>query len=154
MGYKIIAIDIDDKILDVAQQAGVDHVFNSRSTPEYLKIIHRITSGGVDAVLVFTAVKAGYDSAPKVLKTGGKIVCVGVPPVDISFSALDISLGKFSVIGASNHASPTMLRECMEFTFANGIECPQQFFNIDQIEEMIELMEKGKMGGTRLVVKF
>jgi hypothetical protein len=74
--------------------------------------------------------------------------------VDISFSALDISLGKYSVLGASNHATPTMLRECAEFTFTNGIECPQQFFKIDQISDMIELMEKGKMGGTRLVVQF
>jgi D-arabinose 1-dehydrogenase-like Zn-dependent alcohol dehydrogenase len=73
MGYKIIAIDIDDKVLGVAQQAGVDHIFNSRSTPEYLEAIHSITSGGADAVLVFTAVKAGYDNAPKTLKTGGKL---------------------------------------------------------------------------------
>jgi hypothetical protein len=29
-----------------------------------------------------------------------------------------------------------------------------QFFKIDQIEEMIELMQSGQMGGTRLVVQF
>ena len=137
-----------------AKQAGVEYAFNSKSDPNFIEEIKKVTSGGADAVAVFTAVTAGYDVAPKTLKLGGKLVCVGCPPNNISLSALDIALGMYTVLGASNHAPPSQLRECAEFTVRHGIECPMQFFKIDQIEEMIALMQSGKMGGTRLVVQF
>jgi alcohol dehydrogenase, propanol-preferring len=150
----VIAVDIDDQTLANAKKAGVEHAFNSRSNPNFIEEIQKVTSGGADAVAVFTAVKAGYDIAPKTLKLGGKLVCVGCPPNNISLNALDIALGVYTVLGASNHATPAKLRECADFTVRHSIECPMQFFKIDQIEEMIHLMQSGKMGGTRLVVQF
>jgi len=153
-GLKVVAVDIDDETLAKAKQAGVEHTFNSRSDPNFIEELRKVTSGGADAVAVFTAVKAGYDVAPKTLKLGGKLVCVGCPPNEISVNALHIALGMYSVLGASNHAKPAELRECADFTVQHGIECPIQFFGIDQIGEMIDLMQSGKMGGTRLVVRF
>ncbi|KAK5099098.1 hypothetical protein LTR70_001248 [Exophiala xenobiotica] len=153
-GLKVVAVDIDDETLAKAKQAGVEHTFNSRSDPNFIEELRKVTSGGADAVAVFTAVKAGYDVAPKTLKLGGKLVCVGCPPNEISVNALHIALGMYSVLGASNHAKPAGLRECADFTVQHGIECPIQFFGIDQIGEMIDLMQSGKMGGTRLVVRF
>lgn len=153
-GLKVVAIDIDDKTLANAKQAGVEHTYNSRSNPHFIEELKKVTSNGADAVLVFTAVKAGYDVAPQTLKLGGKLVCVGCPPNDISLNDLSIALGIYTVLGASNHASAAQLRECAEFTVKHGIECPMQFFKIDQIGEMIDIMQSGKMGGTRLVVQF
>lgn len=153
-GLKVIAIDIDDQSLSKAKQAGVEHTFNSRSNPDFVEELKRVTSGGADAVAVFTAVKAGYDIAPKVLRLGGKLVCVGCPPQDIHLNALQIALGMYSVVGASNHATPQGLRECAEFTVKHGIESPIQVFKIDQIEEMIDIMHTGRMGGDRLVVQY
>jgi D-arabinose 1-dehydrogenase-like Zn-dependent alcohol dehydrogenase len=153
-GLKVVAIDIDDKTLANAKQAGVEYTFNSRTDPNFIEELKKVTSGGADAVAVFTAVKAGYDVAPKTLKLGGKLVCVGCPPNDISLNALSIALGMYTVVGASNHAPPAQLREMADFTVEHAIECPMQFFKIDQIEEMIDLMQSGKMGGNRLVVQF
>ena len=154
MGLKVLAVDIDDDTLANAKKAGVEHVFNSRSNPDFIEELKKVSSGGADAVTVFTAVKAGYDVAPKTLKLGGKLVCVGCPPNDISLNALSIALVFYSVLGASNHATPAGLRECAEFTVKHGIECPERFFKIDQIEEMIEIMQSGMMGGNRLVVQY
>ena len=150
----MIAIDIDDDTLENAKKAGVEHAFNSRSNPNIIEEIKKVTSGGADAVAVFTAVKAGYDIAPKTLKLGGKLVCVGCPPTSITLNALDIALGNYTVLGASNHATPAQLSKCAEFTVQHGIECPMQFFKIDEIEDMVRIMQSGKMGGTRLVVQF
>lgn len=154
MGLRVIAVDVDDDVLNVAKQAGVLHAFNSRTNPGFVSEIRDITGKGADAAIVFTAVKAGYDIAPKVLRTGGKLIVVGCPPTDIALNALDISLGKYSVHGASNHATPKMLRDCAEFTNLHGIECPQRVFDIDEIGNMIDIMQTGRMGGTRLVVNF
>ena len=150
---RVIAIDIDDTILDNAKAAGVEYVFNSRSTPDYLEQIRNITSGGADAVAVFTAVKAGYDIAPRTIKIGGKLVVVGCP-AEISFNAVEIALGRYHILGANNHATMDELRKCAEFTLQHGIESPSRTFKIDQIEEMVALMEAGNLGGNRLVVVY
>ena len=154
MGLKVIAIDIDDKVLAVAEKAGVEHTFNTRSTPDTVDKIKKITGGGADSVVVFTAVKAGYDLAPKLIKVGRRLVCVGCPPGQIGFDAVELALERFTVHGANNHATPEMSTECAEFTKANKIDSPVELFKIDQIGEMIEMMEAGKMGGKRLVVDF
>jgi propanol-preferring alcohol dehydrogenase len=154
MGLKVIAVDVNDSILAVAKAANVEYTLNSRTTSDCAEQVQNITQGGAAAVLVFTAVKAGYDFAPKVLRIGGIIVCVGCPPVEVSFNAMEISLGKFQIRGANNSATPSRLKECAEFTARHGIQSPSKFFALDQIGEMIELMENGMMGGLRLVVKF
>lgn len=151
---KVVAIDIDDETLSHAKAAGVEHTFNSRSDPDFIAKIKEATSGGVDAAAVFTAVKAGYDVAPQTLRLGGQLVVVGCPKDDISLNALQIALGMYSVVGANNHAVPKDLRKMIDFTVEHKIEPPMKFYKIDQIEEMVDLMHSGKMGGTRLVVQF
>ncbi|KAI9811860.1 MAG: putative secondary metabolism biosynthetic enzyme [Pycnora praestabilis] len=153
-GYKVIAIDIDEATLQMARESGANYTFNSRSNKLYIDEILKVTSGGCEAAAVFAAAKAGYDTAPKVLRVGGHLVCVGIPPVDITLSAFDITMKKYHVFAANNHALPRELRECAEFTSANGISSPSKFFKLEQINEMIQTMAKEKMGGSRLVVRF
>jgi propanol-preferring alcohol dehydrogenase len=160
MGLKAIGVDIDDSVLATAQKAGVDGTVNSRTTPNVADQIKKIIGdaddkpvGGADAVVVFTAVKAGYDLAPSLIKVGGVLVVVGCPP-EISFNAVEVALGKYSIRGANNHGTPEMLRECADFTAAHAIESPVQLFRIDQVGEMIDRMEEGKLAGNRLVVDF
>jgi alcohol dehydrogenase, propanol-preferring len=153
---RVIAIDIDNTILSHATAAGVEHTFNSRTTrtPDLITTIKSLTGGGLHAVAVFTAVKAGYAIAPKLLRLGGQLVCVGCPGEDVEINAMSVALSMYSVVGANNMATPSQLRECAEFTAKHGIDPPMQFFKIEQIEEMVEIMEKGKLGGNRLVVQY
>ena len=153
LNLRVIAIDIDDNILSNAKAAGVQHIFNSKTTPDLVDQIRRLTSGGVDAAAVFTAVKAGYDLAPKTIKTGGKLVVVGCP-AEISFNAVEVALGRYQILGANNHATMDELRQCADFTLKHGIESPSQAFKIDQVEEMVALMEAGNLGGKRLIVVY
>lgn len=152
--YKVLAVDIDDEILEHARQGGADRSINTNSTADFLGQIHQITSGGLDAVAVFTAVKAGFDVAPAMLRTGGKLVVVGCPPTEISFNATEIALKRYSILGANNSATKARLIECAEFTQKHNIEPPIRSFKIDQIAEMVDLMQTGKLGGNRLVVVY
>jgi len=154
LGLKVVAIDVDDKILALAKQAGVEHTFNSRSDPEYAEKIHKLTDGGVDAVAVYTAVKAGYEAAPKVVKLGGNLVVVGTPSEPIAFQPIEVAFSKIRILGASNHADPAELKACAEFTVKHGIESPSRFYKIDQIEEMVDSMLKHTTDGNRLAVIF
>jgi D-arabinose 1-dehydrogenase-like Zn-dependent alcohol dehydrogenase len=99
-------------------------------------------------------VKAGYDTSTKVLRIGGNLVPVGIAKEDIQISAFDITMKKFYINAANNHAQPADLAACAEFTAKHNISSPSRYFKLDQINEMIDTMQQEKMGGYRLVVKF
>ena len=154
MGIKVIAIDVDDQTLQTAKDSGALHTFNSRSNKDFVATIMELTNGGCHATTVFAAVKAGYDTAPQVLRIGGKLVPVGIAKDDIQLSTFDITMKKFYITAANNAAKPAELKACAKFTAQNNISSPSRFFKLDQINEMIEIMQKEKMGGQRLVVRF
>jgi propanol-preferring alcohol dehydrogenase len=154
MGYKVIAIDISDSTLRTAHDSGTLHTFKSRTDPDFITQIHTLTSGGCHACTVFAAVKAGYNTSTKILRVGGNLVPVGIAKEDITISTFDLTMKKFYINAANNAAQPSELKACAEFTAAHGISSPSRYYRLEQIGEMIELMQKEKMDGYRLVVRF
>jgi propanol-preferring alcohol dehydrogenase len=73
-GYEVVAVDVGEDRLSFVKGLGADRVMEPAEA-EALR-----TEGGVDAVLVFAAVKAGFDLAIKMLRRGGLFVGVGIPP--------------------------------------------------------------------------
>lgn len=54
MGFKVVALDINDATLDVCKQQGADAVFNSRTNKEYVEELKKLTNGGAKAACVFS----------------------------------------------------------------------------------------------------
>jgi D-arabinose 1-dehydrogenase-like Zn-dependent alcohol dehydrogenase len=156
MGYKVIGVDVSDDSLGFAREAKIDYVFNSRSQPDYKEQIRQITGGGVEGVSVFTGVQAAYAGAVDLLRIGGVLVCVGIPaPPEVPFSILDLTLGRYKLVPANNGIkSPEDLYECVEFTHKNNIVTPTKFFELEQINEMADNVEKNVYPGMRMAVKF
>jgi len=152
LGYKVIGIDVIDTQLDEASASGADHVFNSMTDKDYLTKIMKITDGGCHAAVNFTASKPAYDATPKLLRTGGIMMIVGIPQKLLEISALDVSLGKYR-IGGANNGIPQKLKPCIEFSAKHNIKPHVTFYKLDQIQEMIDAMKAGKVRG-RVAVKF
>jgi propanol-preferring alcohol dehydrogenase len=157
MGYKVIGIDVSEDSIRLAKEANIDHVFNSRTQPDYKEQIRKITNGGVDGVSVFTAVQAGYVGATDLLRIGGTLSCVGCPPnADLpGINLLDLTLTKYNIVGANNRImTPEDLYECVEFTHKHNIVASSKYFELEQIAEMVENVESNVYAGTRMAVKF
>ena len=78
----IIASDISGYRLDLAKQAGADHVLDAASeTPESMAAaIRAITGGeGVDASLEMSGAPAGLHQAFNAVKNGGRVTLFGIP---------------------------------------------------------------------------
>lgn len=73
-GYKVVGVDLGEEKLTFIKELGADQAVE----PAEAEAIG--ADGGVDAVLVFTAVKAGFDLAINMLRKGGLFVGVGIPP--------------------------------------------------------------------------
>ena len=73
-GYEVVAVDLGEERLAFAKGLGADRVME----PAEAETVR--ADGGVDAVLIFSAVKAGFDLGMRMLRRGGLFVAVGIPP--------------------------------------------------------------------------
>ncbi|PGH23259.1 hypothetical protein AJ80_02675 [Polytolypa hystricis UAMH7299] len=152
LGYKVIGIDLVDGQLDEAKSMGADAVFNPKTDSEYASKIKALTDGGCHAAVNFTASTAAYESTPAVLRINGVMVAVGIPNSPLSFQPMDVAMGKFRIVGASN-GTPQQVKPCIEFSAKHGIKPHVSYYKIDQINEMIDILHKGEARG-RLAVKW
>ncbi len=75
-GYDVVGVDLGEDRLAFAKEMGADQVME----PDEAERLG--ATGGVDAVLVFAAVKAGFDLGIKMVRPGGLFVAVGIPPTE------------------------------------------------------------------------
>jgi threonine dehydrogenase-like Zn-dependent dehydrogenase len=89
-GGHVIAVDIDDRKLELARQFGARDTVNARSTERVDKELKKRTGGGVDVALEVIGkpdtIRAAYDS----LRPGGRLCVVGysAEPVTLPFSKM------------------------------------------------------------------
>jgi len=169
MGLSVIGVDIADQALEEARACGADHVFNSITDKDWKDRILKITGGGVDAAVNFTASKKSYDDCPGIIKPGqGLLMVVGIPREPIQLNALDIALGRFRIKGSNNgsklgadgiHRAKLIdilacynMRPAIEFSAKHNIKPHQTLFKLEEVPKMIELMNSHKAQGRMGVV--
>jgi len=140
MGYKVIGLDISEDQLEEAKSCGADHTFNTKTDKDYVNKVLKITDGGVDAAVNFTASKRAYQDAPAIIRPAtGILMVVGIPREPLEINALDISLGRFRLL-ASNNGTPANMRPAIEFSQKHNIKPHVTYFKLEQLPEMVELM--------------
>ncbi|KAL6252908.1 putative secondary metabolism biosynthetic enzyme [Rhinocladiella similis] len=150
MGLKVVGIDINDEVLKAATESGVDIAVNSR-TPDFENQIRDRTGGGADAAVVFSAAQAAYDSATKILRIGGILMVIGLPPKPLQFSALDL-MKKLYQIRSESTGPPQQMPRALEFIAKHEIKPRVDTYKLDQFHEMIDLMQSGKSKSRMAVV--
>ena len=161
MGLKVVALDINDSVLELIQQVGTredrdgvpDAVFNPIATPDYVKRIRKLTGlRGVHAAAAFSDNANAYATAQKILTYNGILMVVGMPPQDLKFSPMALSLGLIQVRGASNGTVQEVQR-ALNFTVKHGIIPDVQFRQLEDMPKMWEELEAGR-ATRRMVVRF
>ncbi|KAF2747057.1 alcohol dehydrogenase [Sporormia fimetaria CBS 119925] len=152
MGLKVIGLDIADQALEEARNCGADHVFNSKTDADWQKKVVEITGGGVDAAVNFTASKKSYDDCPAIIRPGqGILMVVGIPQQPLQFTAFDLALNRFKVMG-SNNGTCNNMRPAIEFSAKHNIKPHLTTYKLEEVPKMIELMTSHKAQGRMGVV--
>ncbi|GAA3811747.1 alcohol dehydrogenase AdhP [Nocardioides panacisoli] len=100
VGGTVIAVDIEDEKLQMAQELGADHVVNAAKA-DPVEAIEAL--GGADVAIVLAVIPSVFEQAFASLRRGGRLVCVGLPPEAEGPMALPIFptvLKGVSVIGS------------------------------------------------------
>ncbi|KAI9032937.1 alcohol dehydrogenase GroES-like protein [Hyaloraphidium curvatum] len=116
MGFKMLALDIDDSKLATAKKLGAQACVNPKTegakTPD---AVRAHTGGqGLHAIIVVTTANSAFQQAPELVRGGGVVVFIGVPgsdkPIELDVMAVlmkEITI-KGSVIGSTEDAAAAL----------------------------------------------
>ncbi|MBL4720584.1 MAG: alcohol dehydrogenase catalytic domain-containing protein, partial [Alphaproteobacteria bacterium] len=82
---RIIAIDVSDDKLGLARQLGATETYNAKDADCVANVLEA-TKGGVDFAIETAGAIAAMETCYAILRTGGKVIAAGIPPVKESFS--------------------------------------------------------------------
>ncbi|OQV04645.1 Alcohol dehydrogenase GroES-like domain-containing protein [Cladophialophora immunda] len=153
MGYRVIAVDINDTMLQTAKEAGADVAVNTLTQAEWLATVQQSTNGDpIPAVAVFSPAQAGYNTATRMIGLDGVLMVVGLPHDKVSFDASDLCRKLFR-IKAANTGAPAELPRAVSFTAEHGITPRAEFYKIEDFPLMVDKMKSGGVT-SRLTVLF
>jgi len=145
---KIVAVDIKEERLKIAQEFGATHVINS-SLVDPVQEIQKLMGGGVDYSLDCTGVPAAIRQAVDALAVGGTCGLIGISPpgTDMNLDIVNMLLGR-SVVGImGGDAIPDVFIPQLIDLYRQGrfpFDKMIRFYALDQINKAAEDSESGK----------
>ena len=144
---RIIAMDIDDKKLQVAKKEGADIVVNLKNE-DYTKVVMELTNKlGVDAVIDFVNSTKSVEDYMQILRRRAKIVLVGLFGGELRLSLVSIPTRAYKIIGSYTGS----LQDLIELVSLakRGVVKPvvSNRFKLDQAGEALQMLKDGKIIG-------
>lgn len=151
MGLRVIAIDVSDATLQACKAQGADHVFNSKSDPDFANKVKKLTNDGVHAAAVYSSATAAYDTATSILRITGVLMFVGVAHQPIALNSQHVAIGVYKVKGSS-YGVPQGMQRALDFSVQHDIVPQVEHRKLDDLPQMVEDMKAGKAAKRRAVI--
>lgn len=149
----VIGVDGGSEKGDFVKSVGASEYIDFETTPNLVQKVLEITDGGANAVIVTAGSVKAFASAAEMLKVGGTLSCVGIPPnkgfIETSVSTIVIKGLRITgnLVGS--------LKECLEAVdlVRRGVVKPQISIRpFVDLPAVYEELEKGDIAG-RVVLK-
>lgn len=153
----IIAVDVFDNRLELASRLGATHAINSKKVDAKAEILAIVGSQGLDVFVDNTGVPAIIEMGYEITKPQGRVVLVGVPRKgnNISIYSLPLHFGKGLSGSFGGEAIPEVdIPRLHELHRAGKLDLKPliaEKYPLDRINEAIEHMRSGAMGGRCLI---
>ncbi|RMZ82582.1 hypothetical protein DV738_g1519, partial [Chaetothyriales sp. CBS 135597] len=125
MGLRVIAIDGGAEKEAMCKKLGAEHFIDFQTNKDIPAEVLKITTYGAHAVIVFPATRHSYETAPHLLRPGGRVVSVGLPKdptVVAGAPPVLLAMKKLEVVG-SVVGTLKDVEEALDFT-ARGLVKP------------------------------
>ncbi len=144
MGFNVAAVDVDDAKLRLARELGATVTVDARSTDPAAHIRKEI--GGAHGVLVTAVSPAAFAQATGMLRRGGTMSLVGLPPGDFPLDIFGMVLNGITVRG-SIVGTRLDLQESLEFAAAGKVAATIAADRLENINDIFARMEAGAIEG-------
>lgn len=152
-GASVIAVDLDDRKLELAKRLGAVEGFNPRNT-EVPKAIRSLTGGGVDAAFEVVGRPDVLQSAFESVRAGGRLVTVGYSEAEWSLKVNRVMFREISIVGSLGCRTaeyPTILR-LVERGILQLDPIVSGKLSLERVNEALVNLEKGTVVGRQMVV--
>ncbi|MCE1179212.1 MAG: alcohol dehydrogenase AdhP [Micrococcales bacterium] len=151
MGMRVVAIDVADDKLALAQKHGAEVVVNA-AVEDPAQAVVDATGGGAHGVLVTAVHPKAFGQAIGMTRRGGTIVFNGLPPGDFPAPIFEVVLKGLTIRGSIVGTRQDM-EEALDF-YARGLIHPTyQKRPLGDINSIFDEMHHGKIDG-RVVLDF
>ena len=142
-GAEVIAVDMMDEKLRLAESLGAAHSYNAASTnvPKELR-----AKGGVHVALVTSAAKTAYDIAFACIRPSGMLLAVGLPAEHIGFPPI-LMAAKEVRIRASAVGTRQDLREVLALASNGSIRCHVATRPLSDANLVLDELRQGRVSG-------
>lgn len=144
MGYRVIAIDIDDAKLDLAARLGATMTVNASSVDVAGYLQRRI--GGVHAALVTAVSRSAFAAAVGMLRPGGTVVLNGLPPGDFGLNIYEMVMRAITLRG-SIVGTRFDLDRALKLAAQAGITATVHPARLDDVNAVLEAMQSSGLPG-------
>jgi Zn-dependent alcohol dehydrogenase len=155
----VAAIDLQDARLDAAAKLGATHVLNARRDDVEREAAVLTEGKGFDYVFVATGAVAAAEQGVRLLRRGGALILVGLPPTGatIALDALAIVDGSLRVLGSKMGGSKPQrdIPELVELYRSGRLRLDELVSGRYPLEEINEAVAAAAAGdGLRPVIVF
>jgi propanol-preferring alcohol dehydrogenase len=149
MGLNVAAIDIRDDALKLAKELGASLCINPLKDDPALRLQSAI--GGVHGVLVTAVSNAAFEQALGMVRRGGTVSLVGLPPGTFDVPIFNIVLNRITIRG-SIVGTRQDLAESLAFAADGKVKAHYSWEKLDAINDIFDRLEHGKIDG-RIVMR-
>ncbi|KAJ0381858.1 hypothetical protein COL922a_013709 [Colletotrichum nupharicola] len=149
-GYRVIAVDSSGH--DQFCRDNGAEVFIDYTREDVDKMVMELTGEGAHAVFVVPESEDAYITAPKLVRSMGTIVCVGLPrndfdiPIPVTLCALKALNVKGAMVGTEKEMAE-LLREAAKGRIRASVE----YFHINDTEEIVGQLMNQEMYGRAVI---
>jgi alcohol dehydrogenase, propanol-preferring len=143
LGAEILAIDVSDEKLALAESLGAKTTLNASSS-NVVKMLRGM--GGAHVVLVTSAAKAAYETAFSCVRPTGTLLVVGLPAEPICFPPILMAAGEVR-IQASAVGTRQDLKEILAMAAARQVRCSTASYPLTRANEVLDRLRKGQVSG-------
>lgn len=136
-GAKVIAVDIDDQKLELAQKIGAHHCINSKTTNLHDTLLEITNGHGPDVVVEAAGNPATYQAAFEEVAFAGRVVCIGYAKNDISFSTKLWVQKEIELLGSRN-ATPSDFEAVVHYLKQGNFPLEEMITRVIQPTEAAE----------------
>ncbi len=144
MGLNVAAVDVDDDKLRLAERLGASVAVNARNVDPAAFLRKEI--GGAHGALVTAVSPRAFEQATGMLRRGGTMVLVGLPPGGFPLDIFGMVLNGITVRG-SIVGTRLDLQESLEFAARGKVRATVAADRLENINAIFARMHKGEIEG-------
>jgi alcohol dehydrogenase, propanol-preferring len=149
MGMHVAAVDIADSKLDLARRLGADLAVNAQTEDAVATVLRE--TGGAHGVLVTAVSRPAFAQALAMLRRGGTVSLVGLPPGDFPVDIFDMVLNRKTLRG-SIVGTRADLAEALAFAAEGKVRSTFTTDRLENVNGIFDRMRAGTIDG-RIVME-